>query len=208
MNMPNERTVAEMVIQLGRAGFCEGPGGLTPAQWTALRYFSRANRFSRTVSAFAGFHATTKGTASQTVKSLVGRQLLTRTPSERDGRSVTLDLTSAGEALLAQDPFQSLVHAVARLPREQRRDVAAGLAQVLEDLARESGRRRFGACKDCFYLCGAFVLGQPAVFTCRLVGEPLDRNETGQICVNFRAEAHENGVEKPTAEAESADPQL
>lgn len=200
--MPSERTVAEMVIQLGRAGCCEGPGGLTAAQWTALRYFARANRFSRTVSAFAGFHATTKGTASQTVKSLVGRQLLTRTPSERDGRSATLDLTSAGQALLAQDPFQTLVDAVARLPRQQRRDVAAGLAQVLENLARESGRRRFGACKDCFYFCGADAPGQPAVFTCRLVQEPLDRNETAQICFNFRSEAREEEGEETSAEAE------
>lgn len=205
--MPSERTVAEMVIQLGRAGCCEGPGGLTAAQWTALRYFARANRFSRTVSAFAGFHATTKGTASQTVKSLVGRQLLTRTRSERDGRSVTLDLTSAGQALLAQDPFQTLVDAVARLPREQQRDVAAGLAQVLEDLARESGRRRFGACKDCFYLCGAYASGQPAAFSCQLVQEPLDRNETGQICVNFRSEAREDGREEDITEAESVDTQ-
>jgi hypothetical protein len=51
--MPNERTVAEMVIHLGRT-VCRD-GGLTTAQWTALRYFSRANRFSRTISPFAGF---------------------------------------------------------------------------------------------------------------------------------------------------------
>ena len=34
-------------------------GELSPAQWMALRYFARANPFSRTPSAFAAFQATT-----------------------------------------------------------------------------------------------------------------------------------------------------
>jgi hypothetical protein len=59
--MPGERTVAEMVVHLGRR-VCRD-GDLTAAQWRALRYVSRANRFSRTISAFAEFHLTTKGTA-------------------------------------------------------------------------------------------------------------------------------------------------
>ena len=67
------RTLAELAAHLGRIAYGEGSEGsvegLTPAQRTALRYFSKANRFSRTVSAFAEFHATTRGTASQTVKS-------------------------------------------------------------------------------------------------------------------------------------------
>jgi DNA-binding MarR family transcriptional regulator len=197
--MPSERAVAEMVIQLGRSICCEGPGGLTPAQWTALRYFSRANRFSRTVSAFARFHLTTKGTASQTVKSLVGRGLLTRTQSDRDGRSVTMDLTSQGRALLAQDPFEVLVAALGQLPQRQRDDVATGLARVLDDLACGRGGRRFGVCKDCSFLRGACEPGQPAAFTCRLVEEPLQWEETRQICVNFRPERDEDEASGPGA---------
>lgn len=205
--MPVERTVAEMVIQLGRAVCCEGPGGLTAAQWTALRYFARANRFSRTVSAFASFHVTTKGTASQTVKSLVGRGLLTRTQSDRDGRSATLDLTSTGWGLLGQDPFEALVDAVARLPQQQRSDVAEGLAKMLEDLACGLGRRRFGVCKDCSYHCGACEPGEHSPFTCRLVGEPLEWDETRQICVNFCRLPREDGVAGSTREAEPVDAQ-
>ena len=45
-------------------------GELSPAQWMALRYFARANPFSRTPSAFAAFQATTRGTASQAIKAL------------------------------------------------------------------------------------------------------------------------------------------
>ena len=55
------RAITELVVQLGRIAHGDGyTGGLTPAQWSALRYLSRANRFSRTVSAFAEFHATTR----------------------------------------------------------------------------------------------------------------------------------------------------
>ncbi len=48
----SERAIAELVAQVGRLAYGdEFAAGLTPAQWTALRYFSSANRFSRTVSA-------------------------------------------------------------------------------------------------------------------------------------------------------------
>jgi DNA-binding MarR family transcriptional regulator len=189
--MLSERTLAEMVIQLGRSVCFECSGGLTPAQWTALRYFSRANRFSRTVSAFADFHLTTRGTASQTVKSLVGRGLLTRTQSDRDGRSVILDLTSEGQDVLGQDPFEALVGALTRLPKKQRRELAAGLDRVLEDLVRGRGGRRFGVCKDCSFLWTAHQPGRQPAFTCRLVGEPLQWQETRQLCVNFHPEQGE-----------------
>ncbi len=179
--MPNERTVAEMVIQLGRASCQDNLGGLTAAQWTALRFFSRANRFSRTVSGFAEFHLTTKGTASQTIKSLVSRGLLTRTRSDRDGRSVTMDLTASGRAMLARDPFEVLVNAVARLPDPERDQLQSGLARVLEDMVCMRGKRRIGGCAAC-----ACLLQSGEAPICRLAGEPLDREETGQICINFR----------------------
>ena len=68
----NATEFADLVLQLGRAAYADcAAGGLTQAQWIAMRYFARANRFSRTVSGFADFHGTTRGTASQTIKSLV-----------------------------------------------------------------------------------------------------------------------------------------
>ena len=100
----NERDVAELIARIGRTAYGDGfIEGLTPAQWTALRYFSRANRFSRTVSAFAEFHATTRGTASQTVKGLVKNGFLTRRRSERDRRSVHFDLMEKSLVLLQRD---------------------------------------------------------------------------------------------------------
>ena len=100
------------MLRLSRAALGEGfVEALTSAQWMALRYFCRANRFSRTVSVFAEFHATTRGTASQTVKGLIEQGYLARIPSETDGRSARVDLTDNAKAILARDPLQALVDA-------------------------------------------------------------------------------------------------
>lgn len=166
-------------------------GGLTSAQWAALRYFSRANRFSRTVSAFADFHSTTRGTASQTVKSLVRRGLLSRSRSDRDGRSIRFDLTDQGRSALRQDPFETLVGAVVKLPQPVRRQMGAALEQMLDDMARERGKRPFGMCTACAFLShDGDPSGRPQfLYRCELVGDPLEVPEIRQVCVNFRSAA-------------------
>jgi DNA-binding MarR family transcriptional regulator len=78
----------------------------------ALRYFARANSFSRNPSAFAEFQATNRGTASQAIKAIEASGYLVRDRSKADGRSVSLRLTSKGKKALARDPFEVLVDAV------------------------------------------------------------------------------------------------
>lgn len=180
------RALAELVTRLGWLAYGEGYAeGLTPAQWTALRYFTRANRFSRTVSAFAEFHATTRGTASQTVKSLVAQGYLSRTPSETDGRSVCIDLTDNGEAVLTEDPFAALVRAATALPSGARSDVANILERILGHIAGERGKRPFGSCPACAHLRGEGCLEGRSPYECALVGEPLTQAELEQLCVKF-----------------------
>src|SRR5262249_18874079 len=85
------RETAELLLLVGRLVQADGyEGELSPAQWMALRFFARANSFSRTPSAFAEFQATTRGTASQAIKALEAGGYLMRQQSEADGRSVTL----------------------------------------------------------------------------------------------------------------------
>ncbi len=188
-NNPSNRSVAELVTQLGRYAYGATPAvGLTPAQWTALRYFSRANRFSRTVSAFAEFHATTRGTASATVKSLVQGRYLKRTPSSSDGRSAQLDVTSKARRILSNDPFQRLTRAADTLSMTARRAVTRALDRMLGELAQDLDKPRFGVCTDCRYLCGdgCCLQGQPP-YECGLLNEPLAKPEIEQLCVNFES---------------------
>jgi DNA-binding MarR family transcriptional regulator len=137
----DSRVIADLVFHLGRIASGEGLAeGLTPAQWTGLRYIARANRFSRTPSAFAAFHGTTRGTASQTIKNLEIQGYLTRMRSEADGRSARLDLTDKARAILAHDPFEALVRAADALPPGVRGHFANALQRMLGQVARETGK--------------------------------------------------------------------
>jgi len=186
----NERQVsrhklAELIEQIGRLAYSAGnKQGLTPAQWTALRFFSRANRFSRTVSAFAEFHSTTCGTASQTVRGLVQQGYLTRYRSERDARSSCLETTQKALAALEDDPLEDLAQAAGVVPGRARPNLAVHLSLVLDELAARRGRRPFGSCPSCGHLKGDGFLG--AEYSCGLVGEKLAAEEIEQICVKFQ----------------------
>lgn len=184
----SKRTVAELVAQLGRMTYGESfANGLTPAQWTALRYFSRANRFSRTMSAFAEFHATTRGTASQTIKSLAQSGYLTHKRSKTDGRSVHFNLTHKSKKMLSDDPFETLVGAAGTLSESEYRTVARSLERMLCKLAQQEGKRLFGMCTNCKYFkkddCSQ--KGE-SVYICTLMNEPLEEAEIEQLCVSFQ----------------------
>jgi DNA-binding MarR family transcriptional regulator len=183
----SDRAIAELVAQVGRLAYGDGfAAGLTPAQWTALRYFSRANRFSRTVSAFAEFHGTTRGTASQTIKSLVQNSYLRRKRSKSDGRSIDFTLTDKSKKLLAEDPFEALVAAASALSNSASHTVARSLERMLRKMAQQQGKRHFGMCPNCkcFQEDGCYTNGK-SKYCCTLMDEPLNGAETQQLCVNF-----------------------
>jgi DNA-binding MarR family transcriptional regulator len=188
----SERVVAELVARLGRIAHGDGfVADLTPAQWSALRYFGRANHFSRTPSAFAEFRGTTRGTASQTTKSLVAQGYLVRTRSEADRRSTRLDLTDKARAILAKDPFEALVRAAGALPPSARGRVADALGGMVGHVAREYCKPPFGSCTSCEHLEGDGFCrdGQPP-YRCRSVGEPLAEAELQLLCINFAQGRH------------------
>ncbi len=183
----NSGAIAEMVLHLGRIASGEGfVEGLTAAQWAALRYFAQANRFSRTPSAFAAFHATTRGTASQTIKSLETQGYLTRMRSEADRRSVRLLLTDKARGILANDPFESLVRAADSLPPSVHGQFANALQRMLGQVTQERGKPPFGTCTSCQHLesDGHSPEGQTH-YACGFACEPLRLEELAEVCINF-----------------------
>ena len=181
------RVIAELVLHLGRIACGDGVvEGLTPTQWTALRYFSRANRFSRTPSAFAAFHGTTRGTASQTIKNLETQGYLTRLRLEADGRSARLDLTDKAKAILVNDIFESVVRAADALPTGVRDQFANVLQRMLGQVASERCKPAFGTCASCKHLQGdGYCREGQAPYTCGFSSGPLLLNELGELCVYF-----------------------
>ena len=185
------RETAELLLQVGRLVQAEGyDGELSPAQWMALRYFSRANSFSRNPSAFAEFQATTRGTASQAIKALEADGYLVRQRSKADGRSVSLRLTNKGKKALARDPFEVLVRAVDSLDAKQRATMRRALHQVLTTVAMSGAHRRFGICQDCAHF-GREIYGNPPstgplAAKCLLLGVPIQSADAGLLCVHFQ----------------------
>lgn len=182
-----EQTIAELIAQLGRSTHGDAfTRGLNPAQWAALRYFNRANRFSRTVGAFARYHATTQGTASQTTRALVQKGYLRRCPVKTDRRSFQLELSAKAKKCLIHDPFADLVMAVSTLTVGQRIQILSGLKTMLDALYTEQDRALFGACYSCGYLREGAVCSSATGYACALFGEPLTEEEITRICANYQ----------------------
>ncbi len=183
------RVIAELMVHLGRVASGDGlVGGLTPVQWAGLRYFARANRFSRTPSAFASFHGTTRGTASQTIKGLVADGYLKQSRSKTDGRSVKLDLTRKARTLLKDDPLEALVRAAGALPPGVRGSFSAVLQRLLGRVAAEAGKPLFGTCETCVHFEGDGCCQEGmSPYECGFVNEPLTAGELEQLCINFEA---------------------
>ena len=175
-------TLAELLVHVGRSarGDEGGPARLTAAQWTALRFFARATRASRTPSAFASFQATTRGTASQTIKTLEARGLLMRRRCDHDGRSVRFEVTQAGQDILAADPLRHLMAAIDHLPEADRAALARILPGLSAQLAGARGGASVGTCGHCDHFDARGDGGY-----CACVAQSLAPFEIGQLCTRF-----------------------
>jgi DNA-binding MarR family transcriptional regulator len=185
------RETAELLLLVGRLVQADGyEGKLSPAQWMALRFFARANSFSRTPSALAEFQATTRGTASQAIKALEAGGYLARRQSQADGRSVTLRLTDKGHKIVARDPFEALVRAVGSLNPQDQTAMREALHRVLTILAASGTRQHFGVCQDCAHLSGemnADSMGtRRSMPECLLFGAPIEPDDAVLLCVHFQ----------------------
>lgn len=191
-----KRTVNQLCVlvnRLGRTLHClQFAEGLNPAQWEALRYVGRANRFSRTPSALAEYLGTTKGTASQTINALVNKGYVTRCQHSADRRTVRLEITDSGRLALQQDPLKRFEAAAEEL--EPDIETAHALLSRLVDGLRSSSstssctKPDFGICSDCTHFCkNADAADEAGPHRCGLAKEPLTASESQQICVNHLA---------------------
>lgn len=173
--------IAELLVHVGRAARSEDARSeLTAAQWTCLRFFARANGSTRTPSGFANFQATTRGTASQIIKTLERRGLIVRSRSERDRRSVCFDLTAQGSAMLAQDPLRDLIGVIDAVPTAERDGFLATLSRLTSALALRREVPAFGTCRDCSHFGTS---GDTAYCAC--MAAELAAEETTKLCASY-----------------------
>lgn len=129
--MTQATAIAELLEHLSRriqgAAYAHD---LKPAQWSALRYYARADRTARTIRAFAGVHASSHSAASQIVTGLKRKRLLVSYTSKRDAREQVVELTAAGTKLLRHDPMKPITRALQRMTEREQ----CALLKSLRDL--------------------------------------------------------------------------
>jgi DNA-binding MarR family transcriptional regulator len=173
--------IAELLVHVGRTARSEdADSALTAAQWTCLRFFARANGSTRTPSGFANFQATTRGTASQIIKSMERIGLVTGTRSDRDRRSVSFDLTDQGRTMLAQDPLRDLIEMIDALEIAERERFLTTLSRLASTLAKRRGRQAFGTCQDCSH----FTTSGDTAF-CACMAEELAAGDIPKLCASY-----------------------
>jgi len=186
--------VAELIDRLGRmTRELQYVDGLNPAQWEALRYLNRANRYSRTPGGVADFLGATKGTISQTVSALESKGLIARTPSDRDKRVCLIDLTAEGERMIARDPVRCIETIVGAMDDRTAALMVDGLGRLMASLQVELGSKPFGVCVACCRHLAPETgcKKSEAVPKCGMTGEPLQGDAPQRICVNYLGDAAE-----------------
>ncbi len=178
---PSPDHIADLLMHMGRAARSEdGPSDLTAAQWACLRFFARANASTRTPSGFAAFQATTRGTASQIIKSLDARGLVARARADGDGRSVRIDLTAAGHALVSRDPLSALIGVIATLPAADSAKFQGTLSHLASQIAHQRHGSAFGTCPDCQHFTPSGSGG-----SCACMAAALAAEETTKLCGSY-----------------------
>jgi len=108
--------------------------GLRAPQWAALRYFSEAPQANRTVGDYARNVGISFATASQTISALDRRGMISRKPSPKDRRFITVQVLPAGEELLRDDPLDLVAEAFQRLEAEEFDALSLAMSKVLRHL--------------------------------------------------------------------------
>jgi DNA-binding MarR family transcriptional regulator len=150
--------------------------GLLPVHLQVLGYLAQANRYSDIPIAVASYLGITRGTVSQTLAVLERKGLISRSSDDRHGRRVHLQLTAAGEDVLAGSWPQRLDRLLAASGADLD-GLASQLRTVLGSLQRLNDRQVFGQCREC-----AHFLADNGSQRCGLTGETLAVEQTIRIC--------------------------
>ena len=171
----------ERLARLMRAR--EHEDGLNPAQWEALRFLSRANRFSNAPGALTRYLGATKGTVSQTLMALERKGYISKTLREGGRKSVSLSLTPKAIEALTRDPWADLARAAEDLGGKTRRRLSRGLAELLTREIARSGLASFGVCASCrFFRERGRAEDVAGPHLCMLFEEALSEQDAGKIC--------------------------
>lgn len=174
--MKTEIHIRELISRLARLDASGGwDGDLNPTQRAALIYLDHANRFSRSPSHVAAYLGTTRGTTSQSLKSLSQKGYVEEKRSTQDKRVISYDLTVKGrEVANSTSPIEDVL---AALEEDDVLTLQTLLTKALRNALKRNGNQEFGACRACIHHKstddGAY---------CKLLETKLSTEEADQIC--------------------------
>ena len=174
--MAQDPSIHHLIDRLARLQAAHGWGGdLNPTQRAMLGYLGQANRFSRSPSHVADYLGATRGTTTQSLKSLQQKGYVAEQRSTVDKRVIRYELTQAGRDIAAAaSPLGDVIADMAAADRDSLHQLLR--STLLGVLARHSGRE-FGLCKTCQH--HQTRDGAPY---CGLLDVSLTRDEADQIC--------------------------
>ena len=174
--MMQDLQIRELINRLARLDAATAWGNdLNPTQRAVLDYLGRANRFSRSPSHVAEYLGTTRGTVSQSFKSLVQKNYVTEHRSELDKRTIRFEFTSSGRDVSNADNY--LMDALNDCTDGEKDALRSSLRAILGKVISKNKGRSFGLCKTC-----AHHLHTPDGGYCKLLAESLLPHEIHQIC--------------------------
>lgn len=178
--MPGQEAV-DLLVQAANAAQAERAGSpLAPSERMALRYFARANRFSRTENALAEFQSIGLSQATLLVASLVSGGYLKQELS-RDGGESSFEVTEASQKLLDDDPYGLLLRAVDKLEPEKQVVLCQALRRVLNELVEDSAHWYLNSCRNCSEFAGA----RNGAGRCNVLGTDVLAGDMSALCINF-----------------------
>lgn len=174
--MEQKLRIRELINRIARLDTAQAwEGDLNPTQSAVLEYLDRANRFSRSPSQVADYLGSTRGTISQSLKSLGQKGYVSEQRSQLDKRTISFDLTQKGtDAALASNVIGETI---AGMDDEASRGLKVSLETLLVRVLKQNQGRYFGICKNCSHFSAKGRAGY-----CTLLSEILTQQETNQIC--------------------------
>lgn len=188
MTSPQANEIASLINRLDRlVRYVDKRVDLNPVQWETLRYLALANRFSQTPSALASYLNSTRGTVSQTLIALEKKDYVERQASERDARSLQINVTRKGVEALSVDPQMTLARAIESASGDHLMDVLQSLRGALRLLIGANGGRAFGVCQSCQYFRSNANTNSKQPHQCSLLNEALSDVDSEKICAEHQA---------------------
>ena len=174
--MSQTKKIRHIINRLARLDSGEGwSGDLNPTQRAAIEYLAYANRFSRSPSHVANYLNTTRGTMTQTLKTLKNKGYIAERRLENDKRSISYELTKAGLKMASRSNV--FLKTLSTQSKDLLDQIEFGLHHVLRASVEAGGQKPFGVCRECRYFepksTGGF---------CGLLLVKLSKQETEQIC--------------------------